>query len=412
MISKQYDIFISYRREGGEDKARIINQHLSSYGYHVFFDHEAGIRKEFETVILAAVETSPVFLMLLTPYCFDECIDKEDWVRREVELAFKCHKEVIPIRPNYDFEFKNLPEGMPNCIEQLSRQQFAEIDFHHNFKATVNHMIEERIKPIVQPSIINATSNENGAIIHFFSDISCRVMHFGKQLIVTNAENQTEGTTARLLRGRHLLDYVSIEHEEDSYRDELTIPDNNYEDFVRISLQAIKDKRIEREEQLKIEQMRRVYEERKRRQKNQAEKPTTDNDQYQFDFFFCYSRKDAFIARMVFSVLEESGYKCFYDGHYLSAGEFFHDEISNAINQCRCFLFFYSENSSRSKWVKHELNYAISKKKTLLPILLNGSISDNPYIKAALKLNIWLDFSKMDNDWVELLLDTVRKIIR
>ena len=153
-------------------------------------------------MILAAVETSPVFLMLLTPYSLDRCVDEEDWVRREMELAFKCHKEVIPIRPNYDFEFSILPEEMPECIKRLSRQQIAEVDFHHNFKATVNQMIEERIKPTVQPSIINVVSSDKGAIIHFFSDISCRVMHFGKQLIVTNAEDQTEGVTARLLKGR------------------------------------------------------------------------------------------------------------------------------------------------------------------------------------------------------------------
>ena len=411
MKSKQYDIFISYRREGGEDKARILNQHLSACGYHAFFDHEAGIRQEFETVILAAVETAPVFLMLLTPCCLDRCVDEEDWVRREVELAFKCHKEVIPIRPNYDFEFSDLPEGMPDCIEWLSRQQLAEVDFHHNFKATVNQMIEERIKPTVQPSITNIASSEKGAIIHFFSDISCRVMHFGKQLIVTNAEEQTEGVTTRMLKGRHILDYVSIEHEEDSYRDELTIPDNDYEDFVRISLQTIKDKRIEKEERLKAEQLRIAKEERERRQEKQAENSTTDNRQYQYDFFFSYARKDAFIVRKVFSLLQEAGYRCFLDIKNLTAGDF-NEVLGNAFSQSRCVLFFYSENSNRSKYSMHELGRAMSEKKPLLPIILDSSINDNLYIKAALRFYHWLDLSKMEGDWAQLLLDAARKIIR
>ena len=30
MYRKEYDIFISYRRESGEDKARILNQYLSA----------------------------------------------------------------------------------------------------------------------------------------------------------------------------------------------------------------------------------------------------------------------------------------------------------------------------------------------------------------------------------------------
>ena len=85
MNKKEYDIFISYRRENGEDKARILNQFLSAAGYRVFFDHEAGMTGEFETEILAAVEIAPVFLMLLTPHCFDRCVNEGDWVSREIE---------------------------------------------------------------------------------------------------------------------------------------------------------------------------------------------------------------------------------------------------------------------------------------------------------------------------------------
>lgn len=91
-MTNNYDIFISYRRDNGEDKARILNQFLSTVGYRVFFDHESGMTGEFETEILAAVEIAPVFLMLLTPHCLDRCKDEGDWVRREIERASKIEK--------------------------------------------------------------------------------------------------------------------------------------------------------------------------------------------------------------------------------------------------------------------------------------------------------------------------------
>ena len=62
---------------------------------------------------------------------------------------------------------------------RLSKLEFAEIDFHKNFKATASNMVEEQIKKVVQPSIAIADTGNKGAKIHFFSDISCRVLHFG-----------------------------------------------------------------------------------------------------------------------------------------------------------------------------------------------------------------------------------------
>ena len=148
MTNDKYDIFISYRRETGEDKARILNQYLSSIGYRTFFDHESGMTGEFETEILAAVEIAPVFLMLLTPGCLDRCTAEGDWVRREIEHATIFNNHIIPIRPNYNFSFEHLPAGIPDYVLRLSKLEFAELDYHKNLKSTANVMVEEQIKKL------------------------------------------------------------------------------------------------------------------------------------------------------------------------------------------------------------------------------------------------------------------------
>lgn len=374
MTQNKYDIFISYRRETGEDKARILNQFLSTIGYRTFFDHESGMTGEFETEILAAVEIAPVFLMLLTPGCLDNCINEDDWVRRELKRATDFGKEIIPIRPNYNFNFDNLPKGIPDFVMRLSKLEFAELDYHKNFKSTANAMVEEQIKKFVQPSIQLTGSGNKGAIIHFFSDISCRIFHFGRQVAVTDATNNSIGSVVRLLRGDHKLDYQSIEHELDAYSEIYNVPDNDYESFVNIELQPIKDKRKKKEAELKAEEDRKAAEERDRISRSQT---TADTSKYDYDLFFCYSRQDASIVRQAYQFLTNAGYKCWMDYDWIASGDVVQSVFDNAILKSKCVLFFSSKNSNMSDWVIKELNYANLTDVFVIPVRLDHHPLDN-----------------------------------
>ena len=365
-MTNNYDIFISYRRDNGEDKARILNQFLSTVGYRVFFDHESGMTGEFETEILAAVEIAPVFLMLLTPHCLDRCKDEGDWVRREIERASKFGKDIIPIRPNYDESiFLNLPEGIPDYVMHLKDLEFAEIDFHKNFKATAQSMVDTQIKKVVQPSILLTGTGNKGATIHFFSDISCRVLHFGKPIAVTDSTDTTEGAIVRLLKGSHRLEYKSIEHEADAYSQVYDVPDNDYETFVNIELKPIKDKRKKKEEELKKTEILKAAEERAKRINNKDNK-------FKYDVFFCYSRLDASAVRSVYQYLKNAGLRCWIDLDEIASVNY-GDLIIEAIRQSKCLLYFSSEHSNSSPFAAKEVIYATQNNVRVLPIRLDES---------------------------------------
>ena len=402
-MTNNYDIFISYRRDNGEDKARILNQFLSTVGYRVFFDHESGMTGEFETEILAAVEIAPVFLMLLTPHCLDRCKDEGDWVRREIERATKFGKDIIPIRPNYDESiFLNLPGEIPDYVMHLKDLEFAEIDFHKNFKATAQSMVDTQIKKVVQPSILLTGTGDKGATIHFFSDISCRVLHFGKPIAVTDATDTTEGAIVHLLKGSHRLEYKSIEHEADAYFQIYDVPDNDYETFVNIELQPIKDKRKKKEEELKAEEERKAAEERARRTRNNVYA-----DDYKYDLFFCYSRQDAKIVRQAYQYLTNAGYRCWMDMDGIASGTVYPDVILSAIQQSKCLLFFSSEHSNNSEWATKEVEYAITRKVKVIPI----RIDDAPYSDRILLDLAGIDYYSSDfqrREDLEKLTDIVR----
>lgn len=407
-MTSNYDIFISYRRDNGEDKARILNQFLSTVGYRVFFDHESGMTGEFETEILAAVEIAPVFLMLLTPHCLDRCKDGGDWVRREIERATKFGKDIIPIRPNYDESiFLNLPDGIPDYVMHLKELEFAEIDFHKNFKATAQSMVDTQIKKVVQPSILLTGTGDKGATIHFFSDISCRVLHFGKPIAVTDATDTTEGAIVRLLKGSHRLEYKSIEHEADAYSQVYDVPDNDYETFVNIELQPIKDKRKRKEDELKVEEERKASEERARRARNNV---SVSNSNYKYDLFFCYSRQDAIIVRQAYQYLTNAGYRCWMDMDGIASGVDYSQEIANAIRQSKCLLFFSSEHSNNSKWATTEVRFAMNEKIRILPIRLDDT-SFSGSIRLLLSRIQWFDSSLKNREDLEELTNIVRHIV-
>ena len=124
--------------------------------------------------------------------------------------------------------------------------------------------------------------------------------------------------------------------------------------------------------------------------------------------------KDAFVVRNAYNVLKEAGYRCFLDSDDLTLeySSSFHDSILSAINNSHCFLFFYSENSIGSKFAKHELYHAKKKNIPILTIRLDDSFSSDSIIEYSLSDLNFLDFSTMENDWAQRLLNAARGILR
>jgi len=93
---------------------------------------------------------------------------------------------------------------------------------------------------------------------HIITDLQCRVLHFGKEIAIASPN---EDCLINLLKGRHLLSFVSTENELDKYSITFEVPDNDIEDFIDISLSSYRDERVAREEELKREEQQRRIEE-------------------------------------------------------------------------------------------------------------------------------------------------------
>lgn len=110
-----YDVFISYRRDGGEHAAKRIQEALLARGYRVFLDMESLRSGPFNTMLLDVIDSCTDFLLILPPSGLDRCEAEQDWVRLEVEQALRGGKNIVPILLR-GFEF---PQALPASMEKL-----------------------------------------------------------------------------------------------------------------------------------------------------------------------------------------------------------------------------------------------------------------------------------------------------
>ncbi|MEE0946970.1 MAG: toll/interleukin-1 receptor domain-containing protein [Acutalibacteraceae bacterium] len=112
---KKHQIFISYRRDGGDALAGRISDRLLSLGYSVFFDINSMRSGTFNTQIIEAIKECDDFIIVLSPGSLDNCNDVEDWVRQELSLAISLDKNVIPVIMR-GFKF---PKELPDSISAV-----------------------------------------------------------------------------------------------------------------------------------------------------------------------------------------------------------------------------------------------------------------------------------------------------
>lgn len=114
-----YQVFISYRREGGESLAALLHERLSRMGYHVFYDVESLRSGKFNTQLLSVIEECTDVLVVLPPNALDRCVSEEDWVRQEIVHALELGKNVIPVMMR-NFSF---PRNLPEVLRELPNME-------------------------------------------------------------------------------------------------------------------------------------------------------------------------------------------------------------------------------------------------------------------------------------------------
>lgn len=131
-----YDIFISYRRDGGEALACLISEKLRQREFSVFYDVESLRSGKFNEKIFQVIDTCTDVIVILPQNSLNRCINNDDWVRKEIAYAIKSKKNIIPIMMR-NFEF---PKELPNDIRDLKNFNGISANLEY-FEATFNKLL-------------------------------------------------------------------------------------------------------------------------------------------------------------------------------------------------------------------------------------------------------------------------------
>lgn len=129
----EYDIFISYRREGGYDTAKHLNDLLVRDGYKVSFDIDTLRSGDFDTQLLSRIDQCKDFILIVDQHAFDRTLDpsfnpKNDWLRCELAYALKRNKNIIPIFLSGATGF---PANLPSDLAGVAKKNGPEYNRYH-----------------------------------------------------------------------------------------------------------------------------------------------------------------------------------------------------------------------------------------------------------------------------------------
>lgn len=163
-MNAKYDIFISYRREGGAQYARILQLMLTQRGYRVFLDYDELVDGIFKDNIKAAIKEAPIFILILSKGAMLRCANDKDWVRQELTLAVEYKKHIIPVNP--DFSFDGVPDEMPKDLkEAICSNQHSEISFGQSLSTMIDILTEKRLVPTLGKRDTNEYKDKDTATV-------------------------------------------------------------------------------------------------------------------------------------------------------------------------------------------------------------------------------------------------------
>lgn len=141
--SDNYDVFFSYRRDGGDTFARMIKSELEKKKYKVYLDVDSLHSSYFDEQLLNVIEKSTNFILILTPGSLERCNNPDDWVRKEIVQAIESNCNIIPIfNKGYDFP---KPNTFPADLKNIPRYQSIEYSNQYH-QAAIEKLISFLLK--------------------------------------------------------------------------------------------------------------------------------------------------------------------------------------------------------------------------------------------------------------------------
>lgn len=121
-IAEKYDIFISYRRGGGEVMARLVYELLKSRNYNVFFDHQTLTSGEYDKKLLHIIKNCKDFIVIFSEDCFKVEGESGAYYMKEIKCAIESGVNILPLMiDGYQEPSEDIIKGYadPNTVRKI-----------------------------------------------------------------------------------------------------------------------------------------------------------------------------------------------------------------------------------------------------------------------------------------------------
>ena len=275
----QYDVFISYRRVGGKEYARLLKPELEKRGFEVFLDFDELSDGVFDQRIKDAISASPVFLLILSRGALDRCVNEGDWVREEILHANRCHCHIIPVE--FDKSFREMPAATPADISAIvGAHTWAQIDTETLLQESVDKMVQRRIRPYIhheEGQDSSASRPAQGIEVHIDVDADCDLFRF--KTFVSHLK-AGEDNVVHLNPGKYKFVFVSTQEPEVRESMVYALTSDIACDFIEVELKEKVEEVIARhkeEEKRKSEEEAKNKAEEEARRKAEEERQRAEN---------------------------------------------------------------------------------------------------------------------------------------
>lgn len=151
----KYDVFICYRRDGGEHLAARVKDALQVRGLSAFIDVEGLKGGKFNTSLLEKIEEAVDAVVILTPGSLDRCVRHDDWFRQEIAHAIKHKRNIVPVLAR-GFHMPSPDELSPDIAELVT----------YNGLTPTHELFDESMTRLVSKLLLSGASlARNGPVV-------------------------------------------------------------------------------------------------------------------------------------------------------------------------------------------------------------------------------------------------------
>lgn len=149
-------IFISYRRSTSQHLARSIFMALKQHGHDVFLDVNSIDSGAFDRIIKNQIAARPHFLLLLSTGALERCQNEDDWLRKEIEEAFRLNRNIVPVFDE-GFDINREKGYLPEPIRSELPLKNAPPYSHYYFDAFIQTLSDRFFKEVVDNVPVSPT---------------------------------------------------------------------------------------------------------------------------------------------------------------------------------------------------------------------------------------------------------------